>query len=290
MRIFAGIIYALIALGGTCQAQKGIVSSAPDPFVFRDPEIATGVVAAGYNVTVGRTQVSPRLVGGENTAIFIVVGQSLVGGNDNANYTATSPKAQTLNVFDGGVYQSVDPQLGCGGTGGSFTGRMADKLITAGKYARVIVIPLGAGSTTVASWAPGGIANGKMVAAIKRAMALGYTITGMLWEQGVTDDANGTSAAAYTASLNAVIASSRSAGFAGHWLIGLESSRTGGASSTAIRTGQTNAVNTGALVFAGPDGDTVSSAVGSRYDGTHFTATGSDSMATLWANAIIAHF
>ena len=261
--------------------------SIQDPFRLGLSTTAT-IINANVN---GKTLHDPRLVGGENTGVLICVGQSNIANIVDATYTITNAsKVSNLNVADGGVYAASDPMLGCSSmsptaANGSWLGRLADKLITAGTFQRVILVPIARGGSLVADWATGTLAL-NLKTAVARCHAQGYTISGFLWQQGEADTTAGTGQAAYHNALLAVIANSRAAGSSAPWFIG-KSTYIAGTTSAAIQAACEAAVN-GVDVFAGANCDTLNSTY-RQVDNLHFNAaTGADAVATRWATAIDA--
>jgi hypothetical protein len=185
-------------------------------------------------------------------------------------------------VLDGGLYAAVDPLLGCNEAKGNTFGRIADKWITAGKYARVILIPIAIGSTYVADHAPGGVYNALYAVAFARAKALGYTVNGVFWQQGEQDNVAGTTTAAYEASLSGLISQQRGLGNTAPWLLARSTYSTG-TTSSAIQAAYAALIN-GTTIFAGADTDSLGSS-DRQADNTHLNATGADANATLWVNA-----
>lgn len=232
---------------------------------------------------VGKTVRDPRLNIGEATGVFIYAGQSLSGNTCDTLYTPThSTKVDNLNILDGGLYAAVDPLLGCNEAKGNTFARIADKWITAGKYARVILIPLGIGSTYVADHAPGGAYNSLYAVAFARAKALGYTVNGVFWQQGEQDGVGSTTTTQYETSLSALISQQRGLGNTAPWLLA-RSTVSNNVASSKIQAAYAALIN-GTYIFAGADTDSLGSA-DRQSDGTHLNATGADANATLWVNA-----
>lgn len=232
----------------------------------------------------GKTQRDPRLVSGEATGVFILAGQSLGANSCDTLYTPThGSKVDNLNVLDGGIYAAVDPLLGCDELNGNWFGRFADKLITAGKYARVILVPIALGSTLVADWAVGGAYNPLVSVAFARCAALGYTANAVLWQQGEQDGVAGTTTTAYEASLTSLINQQRGLGNTAPWLLA-RSTISSNTASTTIESAYAALIN-GTYIFAGADTDSLTGTTNRQVDGTHLNATGSDANATLWKNA-----
>lgn len=242
-----------------------------------------------YRDLTGRVQVDPRLVPGERTAVFIVAGQSngsnYISGSGSL-YTPTSPRVENLLFSNGGVYQALDPMLGNDNTGGSWLGRLGDKLIADGHFDRVIFIPVAVGGSSVVSWLPPSGKDAEYpVVAFRRAAALGLTVTAVLWQQGESDNANGMGQVTYAANLAAVIAGVRAEGWNAPWLLA-KSTWYVGSPSAAIQSAIDSLVN-GTDIFAGAYSDLLNDTY-RAVDQTHFLATGAIGVSTLWADAIVA--
>jgi len=266
------------------------VASAQDPFVV--PEDLAQIPWGSNSQPTGKIISTPRLNAGESTLVFALPGQSNSANSGDTIYTPTNAtKVDNFNVFDGGTYRAVDPLLGCTTADisrqGNIWGRVADKLINAGKCQRVILAPHAYGGTSVAKWAPGGILNRRISIVAQRLGVVGLPISAWLWMQGETDNNPlGTTQAAYAASLAGVITTMRAA-YTAPVLIG-KCTYINGAVSAGIQAAQVAAVN-GTTVFAGADTDTLTgTAVNRLPDDTHFKAAGADAAADLWVTKIVA--
>lgn len=261
-----------------------VPGSLPDPYVFKD------VAQFGYNNTDGRTQVSPYIVAGQSTAVFVVAGQSLAANTVDTNYTPVSPNVHVLNIYDGGVYSGIDPMLGIPqgnpGQTGSFLGRLGDKLIASGKWQRVVFVPVAVGNTSASQWAIGGIHNKRLLIGPRRAAALNFPITAFLWQQGENDTVLGTTQATYTTELEQIIATPRAEGFNAPWFIARSTYTPSGVSS-AVQAAYAAVIASVTNVYAGADTDSLtSSTYRQASDGQHLTAAGADANAALWATAL----
>lgn len=256
-----------------------------------DPYTIPAFAGHNYIDRGSRSLRTPRLTAGENTAVFIVAGQSNAANCLDSSYSANNAsKIDNFNLFDGGVYAASDPLLGCtidsAGLGNLFF-RFSDKLITAGSYDRVILAPVAVGGTLVQHWEQAAPLNLRPIVAARRLASVGLPVTAFIWMQGETDAANGTSQSSYADSLSGVISSVRGEGFSQPWLIGKCTYNSGNTSST-IRSAQAAVVN-GTDIFAGADSDTLTgTSVNRQADNTHFKAAGGDAAASLWRDAVIA--
>lgn len=268
--------------------------SAPDPFSLNPNTI----FPITYNYD-GKSLVDPRLVPGESTAVVIPFGDSLSTCSENAAYLPTSSRVHNLSLQNGGLYNVTTPLVGCTNNtnptiSGQWSIRLADKLIAAGIYARVIIEPIGVGGALTSDWASGGSLNHRLRVAYRRLQYMGLSAADVIWLccLGANDQALAVPSATVRSNLNSAVATIRGAGSADRILIAKSSyayGSDGGANGTAVLNGILNSISDNAAnnVYVGPDYNSVTGA-GNRYDGTHLTATGSDTIAGLWQSAIVA--
>ncbi|MDO5895131.1 sialate O-acetylesterase [Agrobacterium sp. Azo12] len=235
----------------------------------------------------GKTQVPAQLVSGENTAVIVVLGQSNAGNHCGGAHAASSNKVHNFNLQNGGMYLASDPLLGATGPSGCFATFLGDKLIADGRYQRVILAPMSINATLASDWAAAGVFSQNIRVMCRRLAASGLPPTMVLYHQGESDNAEGTSAATITAALRSMVDVFRSEGVTAPVFIALASTWAGYSNNAAVRAGQAAAVNGGLGIYQGPDTDTI----GPAYrDSVHFLATGSQMHADLWASTIVSHF
>lgn len=255
--------------------------------LYNYPSAAGGLFVANTSVG-GKTSVaigSPD----ENTGVFIVAGQSLAGNHNGSLSSPASTAVQNLNPFTDVLYRMKDEMIGASGTGaGCFIPYLGDALISEGRFNRVIFVTPAIGGASVFNWSPAGQLNHRLIACIRRCQRLGLPISGILWCQGETDNQIGTTQAAYEASLRAVVASSRGAGYTGPWFIAKESIISSVASPTIVAA-QTAVVNPSLGIYGGPNTDSLTGGT-NRGDGTHLTNAGNAANASLWASVLNSHF
>lgn len=288
-------IFIMLLSGNVADAQTFGRASATDPYILT--EAAAG---RGFQDVGGRTQVNPTLVGGQKTAVIIAVGESTIANYDATNnltcgtvdYTATNSTAQELDIYNGGIYQAKDPLLGNQSCGGSLLGRLADDLINASVFARVIVVPIAVGGVTMSEWATSGDLSNRISVALGRLVAAGLTSGTSLMaivQDGANDNVQGTSQASWEASFNSMVSANPGIPF---WFVA-ESTYDNGSASSTIQAAQAAVIN-GTTILAGPNLDSLTgtscsaSACRQASDNTHFTAAGSSSAASLWETAIAA--
>ncbi|MER9685902.1 sialate O-acetylesterase [Mesorhizobium sp. M0139] len=259
---------------------RGFTRSAADPFLPYD--------GASYNQP--KTFSTPVIAAGEVTAVLVAAGQSNGANNVDTTYTATNPtKIANFNHNDGGTYVASEPLNGCTGPStlgsGNMFYRVADKLITAGIFQRVILVPLCWDGTTVATWGAGSLSN-RIPNAVRRLTAVGLSPTLFCWQQGESDNTGATSQAAYAASLAQVIAQPRALGANAPWFIA-KCSYISGTVAANVQNAQAGILSGPSQIYVGADTDSLTgTAVNRQADNTHFKAAGADAAATLWKTAI----
>lgn len=239
-------------------------------------------VGSGFSATTGRTEVSPLLVGGENTAIILTIGQSTSANICNSAYTPSNAKVHNLNIHNGAMYRAVDPLLGPDGLNGNWASELGDKLITAGTYDRVILVPIALSGANANEWGSGAC-NHRIVCAIKRLSAFGMTPTFVLYQQGESEQIDGISKVTYKTGVTATIATLRGLGVSAPIFIA-KATMVAGVVSATIQAGQAELVDNPNGVYAGADADSLDGT--NRFDGTHWNATGRAALATLWQSVL----
>ena len=286
-----------------CSGFSGVSQS--DPFTIIEQNIYQSPILwqsnHGYTDTGGKTVRNAAINTGVKNLVLIIDGQSLMGAGTPTAYTVTNSGAiDNFNFYDGSNYVYSDPPLGStwaylalGGSlptpsPGSLGGRIADKFITNGVFARVIVVPIAVGGTAIATHATGRLTD-RIGVAIKRLASIGITpattnVTfAILWGQGEGD--SGTSTPAYTSALQTVRANAVAAGFSGRFFVNKET-WVGGVVTPAVQAAQTGVVDNSTF-WAGADMDSLN-ATNRIADNTHLNDTGAAAAATLIYNAMHA--
>jgi hypothetical protein len=94
-----------------------------------------------------RLMMDKKLLHSDSTSIILTFGQSNSANHGQGSYECHN---QVLKYFNGDLYQAKEPLLGASGNGCSVWTRFSDLLIDGGLYKRVIIIPIGIGSSTCA--------------------------------------------------------------------------------------------------------------------------------------------
>jgi lysophospholipase L1-like esterase len=256
--------------------------SITDPYRLNN----AGLPNINYYKLDAKVLVNPRIDPGERTCVMVTVGQSLITNNVAGSY-ACGTKVHNLCLDNGGVYQAVQPLLGCSISGGevrpsNYAMHLADKLIAAGHYDRVIIAPIGIGGTTVAQWEQGGVCNHRIGVLANRLAAQGYVPDMILWHQGESD--HGITPSTYTRRLRSVIDTFRANGLSAPFLVA-QASWNLGVTDANVRAGQAGAVK-GAGIFSGPNFDTLDNTY--RDDTTHFNQLGAEAASSMWLSSIEA--
>lgn len=258
-------------------------------------------ISSGYSNTAGRVVVGDPLDSTKQNAVILLLGQSQSANHGAGLYTAQNPtKVHNLNVFDGVVYQAMEPILGptftlpsygTFGAYGSYSTVLGDTLIAAG-YDRVVITNISIGGIPAYDYTPPGPYNHWLHVALKRMRGRGMLPTHVLWHQGETDGLIlGTPQATYEAELRTIFAVIR--GYCGAKILVPKATWLNPAvynpnTSDAIRAAQEAVVDNAAGIYAGPDFDTLGAEW--RDDGLHFgnISGGQTVVAEMWRDAIMA--
>ncbi len=290
------LLFILLILSSSALAQRA--GNTPDLFLMG--EMKRGDVTnnnLGNNNTSGRTPQVVTLNTAVKNLVVITDGQSNSASNGPSYVPVNVANIVNINPYDGAVYPNLDPLLGTAtilGTG-SFWPRIADMLITAGKFAKVWIIPIGVGGSSSIEWTPGGQLFDKPCVAMRRLQQLGITPSTTnftiiyTFNQGESDSA--TSAATYTNNINVLNTRLRncpgvSVQFNGRFFIARETMLFNVVNP--IISNAQFALTNGVTIFDFGDMDSITGAA-NRPDGTHLsTAAGQAAYATLAYNALVA--
>ena len=230
-----------------------------------------------------------EIVNGEKVMIFLAFGQSNSADYGEGRYVCRN--REIYNYNKGKLYKAKEPLLGPDGSGSSVWTRVADMLIDSGIYEKVIIVPCGIGSTSVQCWSEG-------ECKIKLKETLDYLkndnikLTHIFWDQGETDNVNGTTKAQYKSRLNTIIKFIRSYNSNAPFFPSITSYCSFNNDNpmgidTAITNAQNEIIHEVNNVKRGPNTDSINLAY-YRYDFLHFTEKGLDNLAHQWFKKIIA--
>jgi Carbohydrate esterase, sialic acid-specific acetylesterase len=219
------------------------------------------------------------------TAVILIAGQSNAA-NSGAQRHSTRYPDRVLNFVGGRCYVAASPLLGSTGFAGESWTLLADQLIDAGAFDRVILAPVAVGASSVEQWAKGGALNTTMIPLVQD-LTTRYRVTHVLWHQGESDFALKTDSARYKKHFLSFVESLRANAVDAPVFIS-KASRCGPAwtESNAIRTAQQELASTQPGLMTGVDTDKLLEAQ-DRYDDCHFADSGEVKTARAWA-AILA--
>lgn len=305
IRTFFVALACVLTLGASAQTiQSGV---APDPYLLNETQISP---QPSRDVSTKTLRVSQSInTGIQNCLFFGAPAQSNWGNVAPTAFTPVNAASiDNLNIYDSAIYNGVDPLVGSSYAttpppgGGNPLLRVADALVTAGKCARVIIVPIAINGTSIAQWEGVPYAS-RLAVAIKRVQQRGIVCGGtgvvcvMSVALGETDCSNGVSQAAWVASFNNIVTAANAAGFVGRWLVNKET-WTGSASCATIQAAQTSnaptgVINNGASIFLGANmdalvGNVCSGSLNCRQAGNlHLSDAGSISVATDGTNGLV---
>jgi len=273
----------------------------PDPYIV-DLEVISGILEPGNNATVTLTPRTGAINTGIRNLVLFTCGQSLLCNTCPTVYIPVNFNAvDNLNIYDGAIYNvGTVGLLGCtnsipaGTLGlGNLSARIADKLITNGRFDRVIIVPIGMGGSMISEWATGSVSN-RFRVAMRRLAARGIVpgmtnVTfGQVWGLGETDAVFGTTAADYISRFGVYLSNCNAAGFVGYTFVNLET-LIHNVTYPVIHNAQASLPN-GVNIFVGGDLDTLTGPTNRQPtpDDTHLTDTGAASAASLIYNAMHA--
>lgn len=137
----------------------------------------------------------------DKVMICLTLGQSNAANYGNGKYI---PRNKVYNYYKGEIYLAKEPLLGADGAGCSVWTRVADMLIDSGLYNQVIIVPIGIGSTSVTCWAEGKC-NELLLRTLSDLKKKKIKLTDVFWNQGETDNVDGTTKTRYKEQLKKIV-------------------------------------------------------------------------------------
>lgn len=290
--------FLLLILGITALAQRGPIvagSSAPDPFALSvgNGELAEAI--PGFTSTNGKVQKSSVISAPTTTAVILTIGQSLIATSSLGTYTTVNGASDNFNIYDGGIYGCSNIILGAAwapATGSNSPNCViADSLITAGTYTRVIMASIGIGGTPCAVWDTGGALRNRITVLMRRLQAKSLTpatgFVGDVWvllHYGETDAVIGTTQAAMATCIRNMDTAFTADGLTNYRLFVPTESFILNTTHADIQNGQADAVASGcSKCRQGANWDSLLTATNRQGGGTdaHLTQTGNLNAAAL---------
>lgn len=216
------------------------------------------------------------------TAIILVHGQSNAANFGSSRYAARGA-VDNFDPESGKCFAAVDPLLGADGAGGNFATRLGDILIDAGRYDRVVIVPIGVQGASLSEL--NGEYGERIDNALRKLRAAQLTPTHLLFQQGEKDAILTTSRDQYVSMLHALVMRFRAAGLQAPFYLSRSTKCDveGPKNSAAIRAAQEAAVDVALNIRRGPDTDVIGNEGRNPLDGCHMNEAGTLANAALWA-------
>ncbi len=215
------------------------------------------------------------------TMVALVFGQSNAGNWGEGRKTANP---RVLSFFRGRWARAKDPLPGANGNGGSVWTRLGDKVLAAKLYDRVVFVPASISASQISEWSPGGLLHPDLLRNIREAQQAGLIFTHLVWHQGESDAALGTSPKDYQERFLAMLGAIRALGVDAPAFVAVATRCGQYLPNETIRSAQSGVVNPALGIFAGPDTDQLGPEY--RRDGCHFSNVGLEAHADMWLKVI----
>jgi len=224
--------------------------------------------------------VSKQVLYADSTAVIFTLGQSNSANHGQGTYQCRNK--QIFNYCNGFVFQAQEPLIGASGNGCNVWTRLADLLIDHQLYKKVIIIPIGIGSSAVECWSEGNC-NKKLQEALQFIKNDSIRVTHIVWHQGESDNIENTPKEIYKNRLAEVLTQIRTSSITAPFYVCTATyhpsiTQKWNGIDTAIQSAQKEFVSENEGVLAGPNTDLIDLAA-DRYDGVHFSERGLDKFA-----------
>jgi Carbohydrate esterase, sialic acid-specific acetylesterase len=264
-----------------------LLEGPPKPFVLEPESPPLALDPAGRLLKyAGKIEVPcPKQT--ERTAVLLIAGQSNAA-NSAAQRHETRHPDRVLNFMSGRCYVAGSPLLGATGFAGEPWTLMADQLIDAQAFERVILALIAVGGSNIAQWAKGGALNNSMIPLVQD-LVTHYRVTHVLWHQGESDFTLKTDAISYKRQFQSFAETLRANAVEAPVFVSTATRCLPGWSEpNAIQTAQ-KALASGQSGFkAGVDTDRLLMPQ-DRYDDCHMADSGEVKTAKAWAALLAQH-
>jgi hypothetical protein len=243
---------------------------------------------------------SIALTPGEATLIQLYIGDSISSNSGASAYVPTNTKNEMHNPHTGSLWRYKDPHVGVSTGPGSYPGRVADKLIDASEFTRMITMNTSIGGAASSDYAKSGPFNHRVRVALMWARSFGWPVAApistwrfaVIYACGTNDNALGISQAAFEANALSCFDTIRDFGCNAPIFINKCSLLANdGDVDTGIQAAQDALINNGLGRYAGFNMDSLTTTT-NRQSGNypHLTNTGNDALATGIKDILAAHF
>jgi Carbohydrate esterase, sialic acid-specific acetylesterase len=264
-----------------------ILEGPPKPFVYEPESPPLALDSAGRLLKfMGKTEVPcPKQT--QRTAVLLIAGQSNAA-NSAAQRHETRHPDRVLNFMAGRCYVARSPLLGSTGFAGESWTLMADQLIDAGAFDRVILSPVAVGASNIAQWAKGGALNTSMIPLVQD-LVTHYRVTHVLWHQGESDFTLKTDPALYKEQFRSFADTLRANAVDAPVFVSTATRcLTGWSEPNPIQSAQRELASAQSGFEPGVDTDKLLSAQ-DRYDDCHMADSGEVKTAKAWAALLAEH-
>jgi hypothetical protein len=238
-----------------------------------------------FRDATGRTLISTdQFRTNSKLAVLLGVGASNIAneGDPDGRYVPASG-VFNFNFFDGRIYQARDPLLGATLDRSNVFTRVGARLVAAGLYERVLLVPIAHGGTFIAEWVPGGRMHPRLARTIKMLRRRGIAVTHVLWQQGEAEASTPSADPTDWANHFRDIASVVRDAFAGSIFFVAQCTICCNDPNEVIRAAQRSVVDPKHGILPGPDLDAIGRE--QRWDDCHFSIAGLERAADLWLAA-----
>lgn len=220
------------------------------------------------------------------TAVIFAIGQSNVA-NFGAARLASAHGARVVNFFDGSCWVARSPLYGADQTFGEPLTPLGDGLIANGAADRVVLAVAAIGGRPIAHFAREDLRP--MLEAAIASLAARYRPTAIIWHQGESDLALGTSADSYKRDFGAIVARLRAQWPDAPILVSVSTKCLpmfpGWRADNAIAQAQRELVDPARRILAGVDTDALFSEA-DRSDACHMSRSGQEKFAAAYAGLV----
>lgn len=222
----------------------------------------------------------------EEYTVLLVFGQS---NSSNYGQTKYECREKVYNWYNGKIFRAKDPLKGADGTRGSVWGRLGDKLISSMLAKKVLLVPLGIGSTTVSDWSEDGPHYERIINTIQQLNGQDIKIDYIFWHQGESDNFENTTTEDYTENFESIRLGFRKNDVVAPIFIAIASYHPNVNSlkykkfgcDPAIQRAQYSLIMKYPDLFIGANTDNLIKSY-YRHDGVHFSVLGLEKHAELW--------
>jgi hypothetical protein len=220
-------------------------------------------------------------------AVVLAIGASNIANEGDPQGCFTPARGvYNFNFLDGKCYVAKDPLLGATIDRSNVLTRLGDRMVACGLYDQVLLVPIGYGGTYIVEWAPDGRMHPRLIEALKMLRRARIRPTHILWQQGEAEGnrpCNESDVTSWIENFAKITDIIRARGIKAPIYVA-QCTICHGSPCQSIRRAQAAVNRPEHGIFAGPDLDTIG--IDQRWDGCHFSASGMDSAASLWFEAI----